>query len=737
MRRAARRGIGVAVTGAILAALGFSAVRALPGLIERQAEALLREAGFHDARVDVVRLGLTGAEASVRLDGPGQGMDRVVLSWSVDSIFEFELDHVELDGVLLTLARRADGVPVLAGRPLSGGEDAGTSPPGGIADILPRLPVRRISLHGAVLRLDGWVPYLPESAEIGVEAILERAAGEVRAQLSGEGSPGTFSIVLAGPPDGRLEGVLRADPAVMGLPGAPTMTVDVAAAEFALSVGPKGIGLATLQPLVIGFEGTVPGIVSVEKGVLSASVMLRREGGAVAFFPKECIAVSARAVEVSGVSMARPKLCVGAQDAMPLLALPEEGGMRVAATVADAELVLPAVGPGVALRGIRGRASFGLDGEGGSAAALEVPSLVLGASGGNGTRSPLAPLSLKADMQARPGGPVTLSGRIGGALSGRFSGRHDPATGKGILRVAADPMALGGEGRPVAEVSPLLGGVVPDLHGTVGMKASFGWGPGAGPGRAEILIDNAGLSAGGVALEGVNAVVEASSLVPLVLPPGQEVAVGAIDAGVPLTSGLVRFGMARPWLLEVGSASWDWAGGVLRADPFSLDLEAMAGAPVLEAENVDLGRLLALLPVEGLSGTGTLAGMLPLDIEGGRVSVTGGRLAATGPGRLSYDPAEPPSFLAGGEQGTDLLLRAVTDFRYDSLDMTLDGTAGGELAVKLAISGSNPDFYDGYPVALTLNVSGALDTVLRRSLDAYRIPDAVRERMREFESSGE
>jgi Dicarboxylate transport len=737
MRRAARRGIGIAVTGAILAALGFLAVRALPGLIGRQAEELLREAGFRDVRVDVVRLGLAGAEASVRLDGPGQRVDRVVLGWSVDSIFEFELDSVELDGALLTLARRADGVPVLAGRPLSGGEDVGASPEGGIADVLARLPVRRISLHGAVLRLDGWAPYLPEAAEIGIEAVLERSGGEVRAQASGGGGPGTFSLDLAGPPDGRLEGVLRADPTATGLPGAPAMTVDVAAAEFALSVGPEGIGLATLRPLVIGFEGTVPGTVSVEEGVLSASGMLRREGGAVAFFPEQCIAVSARAVEVSGVSMARPKLCVGAQEPGPLLALPEEGGARVAATVADGELALPTVGPGVTLRGIRGRASFGLAGEGEMTAALEVPSLVLGASGGNGTPVPLAPLSLRADAQARPGSPVTLSGRIGGALSGRFSGRHDPATGKGILRVAADPMTLGGEGRPVAEVSPLLGRMVPDLHGTVGMKASLGWGPGAGPGRAEVLIGDAGLSAGGVALEGVNAVVEASSLFPLVLPPGQEVAVGAIDAGVPLTSGLVRFGMARPWHLDIQSASWDWAGGVLRAGPFPLDLEAVAGAPVLEAENVDLGRLLALLPVEGLSGAGTLAGVLPLDIEDGRVSVTAGRLAATGPGRLSYDPAEPPSFLSGGEQGTDLLLRAVTDFRYTSLDMTLDGTAGGELAVKLAISGSNPDFYDGYPVALTLNVSGALDTVLRRSLDAYRIPDAVRERMREFESSGE
>ncbi len=63
----------------------------------------------------------------------------------------------------------------------------------------------------------------------------------------------------------------------------------------------------------------------------------------------------------------------------------------------------------------------------------------------------------------------------------------------------------------------------------------------------------------------------------------------------------------------------------------------------------------------------------------------------------------------------------------------MEGQAGGELAVGIAIRGSNPAFYDGYPVALNLKVSGALDRILRQSLDTYRIPETVRDRMTEFQ----
>ena len=69
--------------------------------------------------------------------------------------------------------------------------------------------------------------------------------------------------------------------------------------------------------------------------------------------------------------------------------------------------------------------------------------------------------------------------------------------------------------------------------------------------------------------------------------------------------------------------------------------------------------------------------------------------------------------------------------------LAVNGTAGSTLSVSFAVRGANPGFYDGYPVALNLNVSGALDTILRRGISTYRIPDAVRERMMDFQNQGQ
>ena len=80
-------------------------------------------------------------------------------------------------------------------------------------------------------------------------------------------------------------------------------------------------------------------------------------------------------------------------------------------------------------------------------------------------------------------------------------------------------------------------------------------------------------------------------------------------------------------------------------------------------------------------------------------------------------PEEPP---ATAEAGVALLLQALRDFRYESLSMTLNGETGGETEIGLRISGANPELYDGYPIALNVNVSGELYDLLRQGLAAGR-----------------
>jgi len=147
---------------------------------------------------------------------------------------------------------------------------------------------------------------------------------------------------------------------------------------------------------------------------------------------------------------------------------------------------------------------------------------------------------------------------------------------------------------------------------------------------------------------------------------------------------------------------------------------------------VDLGRLLELAAIDGLTATGTLAGKLPVSIDGDDLIISGAQLKADGPGLLRYTPEESPAALSSGGTSVEIALQALSNFHYTDLTLTLDRAADGETNALMQVKGSNPDFYDGYPVEFNLNVTGKLDQILDRSLAGYRVPDDIRRRLGEF-----
>ncbi|MBY0430492.1 MAG: YdbH domain-containing protein, partial [Rhodospirillales bacterium] len=112
--------------------------------------------------------------------------------------------------------------------------------------------------------------------------------------------------------------------------------------------------------------------------------------------------------------------------------------------------------------------------------------------------------------------------------------------------------------------------------------------------------------------------------------------------------------------------------------------------------------------------------------------VENGLLMAQAPGALRYRPRQPPGALASGGTPAGMVLQALGDFRYATLEMTVNGRTGGETVIGLKVSGANPGFLEGYPVELNLTVSGQLDRILSEALTGYEIPAKIRDRMTEF-----
>lgn len=334
-------------------------------------------------------------------------------------------------------------------------------------------------------------------------------------------------------------------------------------------------------------------------------------------------------------------------------------------------------------------------------------------------------------------GRVTATGALG-ALTVRADVSHRIASGQGAVDIALEPLSFAPGVRQPGDVAPVAATrSVEDVSGVVAATGRVAWRPGRPlDSSGTVTVSDGAVVTGAGTVLGVETVLTLSSLVPPVLPPGQTLRFEQADIGVLVGPGRAVFGLDADRVLSVSDIAIDWADGVLAAEPFTLDVTAVAPDLVLTAEGISLPAVLAPLPIEGLSTTGRLRGRVPVRVEGTALVIDNAVLESAEPGLIRYRPAEPPAFAAGDAGGgVDLFLRAVENLNYESLRLTLDGRTGQDLEVGIAIEGANPDLYDGYPVALNVTVTGALDEILRDSLRAANYGllagDRLQERARE------
>jgi len=167
--------------------------------------------------------------------------------------------------------------------------------------------------------------------------------------------------------------------------------------------------------------------------------------------------------------------------------------------------------------------------------------------------------------------------------------------------------------------------------------------------------------------------------------------------------------------INVLSGSAKVLGGTISTQPTVIALPFNSIKADLTATALDLTQILALGKLDGLRGDGKLSGTIPLTYQKGTLVLRDAVLTTDGPGQVAYAPAEPPAFMAEGGQAA-IVGQVFNDFRYKSITLKLNGTFGQDLAMITRLEGMNPNFYSGHPVAFNLNLTGALDSVLRQGM---------------------
>jgi Dicarboxylate transport len=342
-----------------------------------------------------------------------------------------------------------------------------------------------------------------------------------------------------------------------------------------------------------------------------------------------------------------------------------------------------------------------------------------------------APLSLQGSVQPE-GDRIGFEAKLAptaGAAAMSVRGQHALANGVGRAQVDLPPVDLG-QVQP-GQLSPWLGEMMQDVSGRLALDGTVDWGAGDLRAHLSLLVDGLAFRAGAARFEQVNGVIALDRLAPPSTPPGQQMAVGLVNVGLPLTNGLLTFDL-EPEQLLVEQLGWEFAQGRIRAAPFTVGSEGMRFSTTLRAERLQLNEIFALAQLDGLTGEGTMHGTVPITVAGSEATVRGGELVSDRPGWVRYRPQEAPAALQAGGQNVNLLLQALENFRYEDLRLTIDGRTDGEMDVGLHIRGANPDLYGGHPIEFNLNLEGALADVVRAGLAGYQIPERIRERMQGF-----
>ncbi|MEO1014210.1 MAG: YdbH domain-containing protein [Pseudomonadota bacterium] len=310
----------------------------------------------------------------------------------------------------------------------------------------------------------------------------------------------------------------------------------------------------------------------------------------------------------------------------------------------------------------------------------------------------------------------------GGTQLGEGDGVHAIATGRGSADFATGPLVLSPEGLQPSDFSPMFTGLISDATGGMDATFNFNWRPGDVGSSGVVRLDDVAFQGPSLAVtrtSGVSGDVRLSSLLPLATPGVQSVRVAKVDLdALQLSDGDIRFELKGDEMVRVPSAAFEWYGGVIGAYDATSPLGVGRVSTELRAANVDFGKLLSQLNVDGLSGEGVIEGDLPLVFEDGRARIENGELRSVGPGVLRY--VGNTSALASVNGGAQIAFDALRELEFASLTAGVNGPLDGTLDFSVRFEGASqlriddPRVPDAVrvPVIYTMNIKApALDLI--------------------------
>ncbi len=324
-------------------------------------------------------------------------------------------------------------------------------------------------------------------------------------------------------------------------------------------------------------------------------------------------------------------------------------------------------------------------------------------------------------------------------------GVHDASTDRGSAEFHLQPILFAEDGLQPAVLLRQLAGLISNVSGNVEALGSVTW---AGLTRegtplelrtgVDLALRDVSLTTPLLSLVAINSVIHVDGPWPPSTPPEQLLQIGLIDIGFAVTDSTISFQLHEDLTLNLEKAVLHFADGTLRAAGL-LDLAAPEQSLAFEVSGVELEALFALVDLEGLAGSGTLSGTIPLVRTGDAIEVRGGVLSNRGAngkrttGWIRYRPGAGVA-AAASQSEFRTALEALENFHYEELVLLLSGSPNGSLELSLHLAGSNPDFHDGYPVNFNLNLDAPLESLLKGAAYTQGVVEKIEQDFSAFRS---
>ena len=196
-----------------------------------------------------------------------------------------------------------------------------------------------------------------------------------------------------------------------------------------------------------------------------------------------------------------------------------------------------------------------------------------------------------------------------------------------------------------------------------------------------------------------------------------EISADYLDVGIPMSNPrfVADFDTAKQYY-HIAHGSTELYGGNVTITPLTITSLSNIKEVPLKVTGVDLKRVMAIADQDNIELTGKVDGVIPIALDNGSIVIRNASLDTRKPGGvLRYiEGSSIDKKIKAADASSPLnIAKVLENYHYNSIALAFDYAKNGDLSLTTEIKGQNPDFQNGRPIHLNVNLNDNIPKLLR------------------------